>query len=472
MGCECQALCRRAKSPTASGDTGPETSPVTGFASDGTLSYMDRPTGGNEPEERRDDPGHAEDGPANDVQAEPETVEDPREGHPDDTEPTGEDAGGEQGSDHEPPSRSRFADFLASTETCKNEAVILVLFQRGRGLYGDLDRSVYYEVARQVDQLLPGGQRGAHLDIWLHSPGGDIHAAYKLAYFLRERFSTVHVVVPDYAKSAATLLSLAGERIYMGPGAELGPLDVQDRREGDDRMHSTLDTANAMSTIFRDSLTLALESGPLLLHTTGLARDRTIDHLLDFTAAFTRPLVEKIDPEEMLSASTSLLLSIEYASRLFSDVHDVTKDAAQPLASALVTQYPTHGHVIDRTEAREVLRLPVHELESYSWSDECASLLRLHEGRPAAIWLCTIDDVLRLLKSADDEEGEFHGYTGHSHTVPEADDDHDDDVEGDDPESDAESTAGSQGDHGPAGPSTTEPEPDERHDNGSLDLNH
>jgi len=333
-----------------------------------------------------------------------------------------------------------------------DEAIVLVIFQDGRGPYGTLDRSVYYEVTRQVDTHLQAGHRLPHLDIWLDSPGGDAHAAYKLAVYLRTRFETVHVVVPDYAKSASTLLSLAGELIYMGPGAELGPLDVQDRREGEDRMHSTLDTANAMSTLFQDSLALAMSAGPMLLATTGLARDRTMEHLLEFTAAFTRPLVEKLDPEEILSASTSLLLSMNYASRLLNAVGSLAPEQADSLARSLVTDYPTHGHVIDRNEARDRLNLPIRGLESYAWGEATSSLLRLLQGKPPLVRLFGIDEIVHILEmSSDDDEGELGD---HSH--PHNDSLGDQDPANQDPPADCEPGEGSSSDHGSARPESAD----------------
>lgn len=69
-------------------------------------------------------------------------------------------------------------------------------------------------------------RENVELDLWLESPGGDAHAAYKLALLLRAHASRLRVVIPDYAKSAATLLTLAADEIYVAPVAELGPLDA------------------------------------------------------------------------------------------------------------------------------------------------------------------------------------------------------------------------------------------------------
>jgi len=43
----------------------------------------------------------------------------------------------------------------------------------------------------------------------------------------RERASEFRVIIPEYAKSAATLIALAGDSILMAPTSELGPIDPQ-----------------------------------------------------------------------------------------------------------------------------------------------------------------------------------------------------------------------------------------------------
>ena len=61
------------------------------------------------------------------------------------------------------------------------------------------------------------------LEILIHSPGGHADPAYKLMRFFRRKAKKINVIVPLVAKSAATLMCLAADTIYMGELAELGP---------------------------------------------------------------------------------------------------------------------------------------------------------------------------------------------------------------------------------------------------------
>ena len=54
------------------------------------------------------------------------------------------------------------------------------------------------------------------VDLWLDSPGGSARDAYKIALLLRSIAGHIRVVIPDYAKSAATLLSLVADERLLG----------------------------------------------------------------------------------------------------------------------------------------------------------------------------------------------------------------------------------------------------------------
>jgi hypothetical protein len=69
--------------------------------------------------------------------------------------------------------------------------------------------------------------RQQNIDLLLQSPGGDIDAAEKIVYMCRQKAGEFRVIVPEYAKSAATLIALASDKVIMGLASELGPIDAQ-----------------------------------------------------------------------------------------------------------------------------------------------------------------------------------------------------------------------------------------------------
>lgn len=65
------------------------------------------------------------------------------------------------------------------------------------------------------------------VDFLLNSPGGEVNATEKLVTMLRERFENIRLIVPNKAKSAATMIALASDQVVMGYLSELGPIDSQ-----------------------------------------------------------------------------------------------------------------------------------------------------------------------------------------------------------------------------------------------------
>lgn len=77
--------------------------------------------------------------------------------------------------------------------------------------------------------LLHNVPPGENLDLLLHTGGGDIDAAEKLISMVRNRVGTaeLRIVVPDFAKSAGTLMVLGADAVVMSDTSELGPIDPQ-----------------------------------------------------------------------------------------------------------------------------------------------------------------------------------------------------------------------------------------------------
>src|SRR5579863_5437217 len=81
-----------------------------------------------------------------------------------------------------------------------------------------------------IGEMLHNVPRGSNIDFLLHTGGGDIDAAEKIVSMLRAavgKEGRFRVVVPDFAKSAGTLIALAADKILMSDSSELGPIDPQ-----------------------------------------------------------------------------------------------------------------------------------------------------------------------------------------------------------------------------------------------------
>ena len=83
------------------------------------------------------------------------------------------------------------------------------------------------------------------LDLLLHTPGDDVDAAEKLINLVHTKVGTgvLRVIIPDFAKSAGTLMALGANKILMSDSSELGPIDPQiafDDGQGNRINHSVL----------------------------------------------------------------------------------------------------------------------------------------------------------------------------------------------------------------------------------------
>lgn len=65
------------------------------------------------------------------------------------------------------------------------------------------------------------------LNLIIDSPGGDGPTAEKLIELCRAYCKTFRVLIPNRAKSAATIIALGADEIVMGHCSELGPIDAQ-----------------------------------------------------------------------------------------------------------------------------------------------------------------------------------------------------------------------------------------------------
>jgi hypothetical protein len=65
------------------------------------------------------------------------------------------------------------------------------------------------------------------LCLLLHTPGGRPDAAESFVAYLRSKFEYLEVIVPAFALSAGTMISLAADLIVMSRPGQLGPIDPQ-----------------------------------------------------------------------------------------------------------------------------------------------------------------------------------------------------------------------------------------------------
>jgi len=263
-----------------------------------------------------------------------------------------------------------------------------------------ISRATIAPIRRAIEDKVSTPPEHVQIDVWLDSPGGDANAAYKLALMLRAAAKHVRVVIPDFAKSAATLLAVAGDELYVGPGADMGPLDAQMMpEEGSMSAISALDIARAADEVARDALQMAIIGGAELRETTGLSRAQTIEAMLSFSARFSEPLVSQLDPKLVHQAKQTLRVTAEYAENL---LRKTGCPNAGQIAKALVEDFPTHGYAISIDTASK-LGLPVKSLEEYEFANQVLGAVRQEEAGKRLIDFLPLEEVIGQPQGHKDE---------------------------------------------------------------------
>jgi hypothetical protein len=250
------------------------------------------------------------------------------------------------------------------------------------GPKGMLDESVLHTFLMGRDELAAEGPVALIVD----SPGGYADVAYKIARTLCSHAGGFTAVIPRWAKSAATLLTLGSTSVVMGSDAELGPLDVQVYDEEREERGSALNEIQALEQLHKVGLEQLHETLVLLQLTTHKRSDVLLPHACKLVSDMMAPLLDKIDTVHYAKQSRRLRVAEEYAIRLMQTRCGVGE--AKTSADRIVTRYPEHSFVIDREEAKsfvnvvdapdEVLRA-MRRIEMYLRGSGLVAVGRLRE---------------------------------------------------------------------------------------------
>lgn len=187
----------------------------------------------------------------------------------------------------------------------------------------------------------------------IDSPGGHAAAAYKIARLFQRHCGGWSAIVPRYAKSAATLLVMGADQLYMGRDAELGPLDAQLMDPEREEITSALDEVQALERMHSSAMTQIDETMQLLLGRTGKKMESLLPIVTKFVSDTMAPLLDKIDTVHYSQQSRVLKVAEDYAFRLL--LPRVPRADAEYTARHFVNHYNEHGFVIDAEEARDYL---------------------------------------------------------------------------------------------------------------------
>jgi hypothetical protein len=207
----------------------------------------------------------------------------------------------------------------------------------------------------------------------LSTYGGDPNAAYRIGRTLQEAYNTVPrqhdpkakagatsvqkpmgefwICIDGVCKSAGTIICLGASHLIMSEHAELGPIDIQLRKQDEiGERTSGLTPIQAVNFLENQSVVLFKRHFKELRESDdlGFSSKMASDIATRLSVGLLEPIYQQIDPIRLAEVDRSLQISKEYGDRLKTD------NVKEGAINKLIAGYPSHGFVIDRKEARDL----------------------------------------------------------------------------------------------------------------------
>ncbi len=205
------------------------------------------------------------------------------------------------------------------------------------------------DFALNLEEHLQGARGDRELHVLLRSPGGDGEQALRAIRVLQSRCSKLVFVIPDMAKSAATLLTLGADEIRLGPASDLGPIDPQMNIAGG--WYAAKDIISAVAQ--------AEEA---------VAQNRSLTPLWANLLAQVTALDVRAAQTELDRTGFMIKQALSYRTKPPNEAEAET--LAQNLLKALQEETTTHATTLGPSELH-ALGLPVVSVDPNSWEWEC-----------------------------------------------------------------------------------------------------
>ena len=214
----------------------------------------------------------------------------------------------------------------------------------------ELKRENFFTLADMLEEENPTKD----IELFVLSPGGNGEAGYRIGHsfqqWAKQRNLEFRVVIPQYAMSAATILSLGANTLIMGLQSEIGPIDPQIPKY--DLSRGRWRYIPAMSVV--DGLKLISE------------------YLSNISAmsSFFEEIVKsaKLTLDDLGLLERARESGKQYGETLLKDGMIPDEKIARATVERLSDYYKYHGHPIDAFEAEEKLNLKVRYCQGDDWS--------------------------------------------------------------------------------------------------------
>lgn len=192
------------------------------------------------------------------------------------------------------------------------------------------------------------------LSLFIYTPGGDTLAAYGIANLIRQFVDSYSVIVPTKALSAGTLITLGANAIYMTKGGLLGPIDPSITTPLGPRV-PVPGIPNVQGTV---PVNVEDVSG---YHKLAMEEWKLQDEE-NWAGAF-RALTENVHPLA-LGAVHRAREQIAFLATTLLSKHMKGSERIKRIVTLLTRERFSHGYLIGRREAKDVLHLPLADVSA------------------------------------------------------------------------------------------------------------
>jgi hypothetical protein len=244
---------------------------------------------------------------------------------------------------------------------------------------------VFHELLRKIGKV-------KSLDLWLYTRGGDMNVPWPLINAMRSYADKVNILVPFRAHSAGTLIGLGADEIVMSPSAELSPVDPTTANQFNPRDPNNPQSVLGISV---EEVTAFIDMAKETIGIEGSANVVSILQTLTTGEHGVSPIA--------LGNVHRTYTQIREVSKKLLGLHiDLSKeeDRVSSIIDKLTKKLYSHLHVINRTEARDIIGLDVVD----ATPDEDTLIWKLYEDYAAELQINTQFKIRGVLTSQLEQE--------------------------------------------------------------------
>lgn len=218
---------------------------------------------------------------------------------------------------------------------------------------GDIHRDGYLDVTNAIKKRKSAHGLKKDVIFCVATYGGDPNAGYRIGRALQHNYDKITLLVVGPCKSAGTLIAIAADHLVIGDMGELGPLDIQLKKNDEiGEMSSGLAIMTALDALKDRSISAFNSHLVKIRYENQISTKMSADIATRLTEALIAPMAAQIDPIKLGEHQRAMSIAITYGQRLTAKSSSLKEGALVKL----IASYPSHGFVIDRKEARELFK--------------------------------------------------------------------------------------------------------------------